>query len=175
MSTSLVARGKIRYAEKVKEKIPPGWAIDKEGSPTEDPGQALTGTLLPIGGPKGYGMALFVDLICGLLSGSKYGKKVKTFHKLLGPTGVGIMTAAIDIKRFMPEEHFVDLLEEYIDEIKTSKKIKGNLNIYMPGEIEANREINSQKDGIEVDPIILDSINSLLKENNIPILVGDQS
>ena len=90
MSTSIVARGKIRRAERLKERIPPGWALDATGSPTDDPSAAMKGTLLPIGGPKGYGMALFIDLLSGMLSGSKYGREVKTFHKPEGPTGVGV-------------------------------------------------------------------------------------
>lgn len=175
MSTSIVARGKIRYANAVKEKIPLGWAIDKEGNPTSDPSSALEGSLLPIGGPKGYGMALFIDIICGLLSGSSYGKEIKTFHKPLGPTGVGIMTMAVDIKRFMPEERFRDLLEEYVGQIKSSKKVSGNDTIYMPGEIEAERELENLKEGVELDSYILEQIKALLKEKNIEEIVGTQS
>jgi LDH2 family malate/lactate/ureidoglycolate dehydrogenase len=69
MSSSVVARGKIRKAQRMKESIPLGWALDQEGSPTTDPDAAMKGTLLPIGGPKGYGLALMIDVLAGLLSG----------------------------------------------------------------------------------------------------------
>jgi LDH2 family malate/lactate/ureidoglycolate dehydrogenase len=65
MASSVVARGKIRAAATKGERIPLGWALDAEGRPTEDPQAALKGTLLPIGGPKGYGLALVVDVLAG--------------------------------------------------------------------------------------------------------------
>ena len=75
MSTSVVARGKIRRAIRLEENIPPDWALDDTGAPTTDAEAALNGTMLPIGGPKGYGIAFFVDLISGLLSGSKFSRQ----------------------------------------------------------------------------------------------------
>lgn len=165
MSTSIVARGKIRMADTKGEKIPSGWAIDSKGNPTEDPAAALKGSLIPIGGPKGYGMALFVDIICGLLSGSKFGKDVKTFHKPLGPTGIGFMTAAIDIKRFMEPQKLTALLEEYIKEIKASNKAVGNDTIFMPGEIEANKEMDNPE--IDADDTVIEKINTLLDKKGI--------
>jgi len=83
MSSSVVARGKIRRAERMKEAIPAGWAFDANGNPTTDPSEAMKGTLMPIGGPKGYGLALMVDVLAGLLSGSQFGPHVKTFHQPL--------------------------------------------------------------------------------------------
>jgi len=165
MSTSIVARGKIRMAESKGEKILPGWAIDSKGNRTEDPGEALKGSILPIGGPKGYGMALFIDIICGLLSGSKYGKGVKTFHKPLAPTGIGFLTAAIDISRFMETGRFAGLLKDYIKDIKSSKKAVGNDVIYMPGEIETRRGMNDQQ--IDADDGIIEKINVLLDKKGI--------
>jgi LDH2 family malate/lactate/ureidoglycolate dehydrogenase len=119
--------------------------------------------LLPIGGPKVYGIALFIDIICGLLSGSSYGKDLKTFHKLLGPTGIGIMTMAVDIERFMSVDQFEGLLEAYVEEIKSSRKINGNDIIYMPGEIEADKEIENCQEGVELDDHILEQIQPLIK------------
>ncbi len=86
MSSSLVARGKVRKAQRLGEKIPLGWALDESGMPTDDPGAALKGTLLPIGGPKGYGLALMVDVLAGMLSGATFGRDIKSFHQLMGPT-----------------------------------------------------------------------------------------
>jgi LDH2 family malate/lactate/ureidoglycolate dehydrogenase len=162
MSTSVVARGKIRRALATGDQIPTGWAIDETGKPTCDPAEAMKGTLLPVGGPKGYALALFIDLICGMLSGSKYGKDVLSFHKPLGPTGVGVMTMAVDIRRFMPLENFHELIKSHATKIRNSKKASGCSRVYLPGEIEAERESVNRTAGVELDAYVVDDIVSLL-------------
>lgn len=173
MSTSVVARGKIRRAERLKEKIPLGWAIDATGSPTDDPKAAMKGTLLPIGGPKGYGMALFIDLVSGLLSGSKYSRTVRTFHQPEGPTGVGVTLAAIDIARFMPLERFRGLVAEYAGAIRGSKRSRDASRIYLPGEIETEREIASATEGIEIDEPVAKSLDALLEKAGLSVRLKD--
>ncbi len=167
MSSSVVARGKIRNAQRLNKKIPEGWALDATGVPTTDPSEALKGTLLPIAGPKGYGLALIIDILCGLLSGSKYGRDILTFHKPLGPTGVGVTLIAIDIARFMPRDRFEALAFDYVQAIRNSKKAKGVDRLFVPGEIEAEKEIQSRTHGIEIDSQLVEKINLLLKEKNI--------
>jgi LDH2 family malate/lactate/ureidoglycolate dehydrogenase len=173
MSTTVVARGKIRRAQRMKERIPLGWALDAGGSPTDDPKAAIQGTLVPVGEHKGYGMAFFIDLICGLLSGSSYARAVRTFHQPEGPTGVGVMTMAIDINRFMPVDHFSKLIDAHIQEIRGSTKAKGQSRIYLPGEIEAEREELNNKQGVAVDPPVLKAIDGLLEKNGIGLRLGD--
>ncbi|SFN05721.1 Ldh family oxidoreductase [Thermodesulforhabdus norvegica] len=167
MSSSVVARGKIRQAARRGEAIPPGWALDSEGRPTTDAGEALKGTLLPIGGPKGYGLAFFVDVIAGILSGSQFGPFLRTFHKPLGPTGVGAAFMALDISRVMPLEKFRSTLSLYADIIRNSRKARGVERIFLPGEIEAERARHSLKNGIAVDDRVIDSLNRLLEEKGI--------
>ncbi|MGC1824597.1 MAG: Ldh family oxidoreductase, partial [Pseudolabrys sp.] len=69
MATSEAAMGKIRMAEKAGEKIPGTWAVKADGSATTDPTEAISGMLLPASGPKGFGLAFLIDLLCGVLSG----------------------------------------------------------------------------------------------------------
>jgi LDH2 family malate/lactate/ureidoglycolate dehydrogenase len=174
MSTSLVARGKIRRALKLKERIPEGWAMDGEGKPTKDPEKAMEGTLIPVGGPKGYGMALFIDIICGMLSGSKYGRDVLTFHKPLGPTGVGAMLMAIDIEHFMKKEAFDVLVKDYVKQIRESKKAEGINRIFLPGEIEDEKEAYSLENGVEIDEGSVKEINLLLEKRGIPLRLDEE-
>ena len=169
MSSSLVARGKIRRAHRMKESIPLGWALDESGNPTTDPAAALKGTLAPIGGPKGSGLAMMVDVLAGLLSGSKYGADVKTFHQPEGPTGVGVCCIAIDVEKFMPIESFKSLFRSYTDTLKGSKKASGVSRIYLPGEIEAEKEGLSLKDGIEINPGTAKDLNDLLERVKSPL------
>lgn len=174
MSASIVARGKIRRAERLNENIPLGWAIDDTGTSTTDPYEALKGTLLPIGGHKGYGLALFIDLMCGLLSGSKYGRDLLTFHKPIGPTGVGAMFMAVDIGRFMPLAQFETLVDEYADAIRNSQKAVGVERIFLPGEIEANEASASEIQGVEVDSLIVEKINQLLEQKDLAIRIEEK-
>ena len=167
MSTSVVARGKIRRALAKGQEIPAGWALDEKGRGTTDPQAAMNGSLLPIAGPKGYALALFIDLIAGLLSGSKYGREVLTFHKPLGPTGVGVMTMALDIGSFMALDQFNRLVSDHADSIRGSRKADGVERIYLPGEIESEREEISRSEGIELDNAVIQSLNQLLDKFNI--------
>ena len=110
MSSSIVARGKIRLASMSGQEIPLGWALDDAGLPTTDPKKALKGCLLPLAGPKGSGLAMMIDILSGLLAGAAYGDKLKSFHELEGPTGVGAVFICIDIGFFMDKEKFTSLL-----------------------------------------------------------------
>lgn len=169
MSSSLVARGKIRRAQRLGEKIPLGWALDESGMPTEDPSAALKGTLVPIGGPKGYGLALMVDVLAGMLSGAAFGQAIKSFHQLAGPTDVGALTLAINIERFMPIAQFRELMRGYVDSIRGSRKAKGTARIYLPGEIEAEKERTSGERGIELRPASIELVNQLLEKVQSPM------
>ncbi len=169
MSSSVVARGKIRRASRLKEQIPEGWAFDETGASTTDADKALKGTLSPIGGPKGYGLAMIIDILAGLLSGSKYGSQVVTFHQLMGPTGVGVFTLAIDIGRFMDRQQFQGLIQSYFTAVKTSKKADGVSRIYLPGEIESEKEKMSMKEGVEIGEGVLKNLNLLLEKAQSPI------
>lgn len=175
MSSSIVARGKIRRAQRMKEPIPSGWALDENGQPTTDPDAALKGTLLPIGGPKGYGLAFMIDILVGMLSGSHYGPEVKSFHQLSGPTGIGVLTLAIDIERFMPLPQFKERLASYGTSIRKVKRASGVSRIYLPGEIELEKEKKSVEEGIELSDSTVRSLNQLLEKAKSPLRLGEVS
>lgn len=162
MATSVVARGKIREAQRKGVKIPEGWALDCEGKPTTDPEKALEGTLMPIGGPKGSALAMAVDIVCGLLAGSGYGNQLKSFHILEGPTRVGASCIVIDVSRFIDVAEFRRKMKNYFETVKNLKKACGVEEILIPGEIEFRKEGKSKKEGVEIDEKLASSINSLL-------------
>lgn len=166
LSVSNVARGKIREAERLHKPIPPTWAFGADGKPTEDPVEALKGCLMPIGGPKGVALAIMVDLLCGLVSGSKYSKDVKTFHKLLGATGVGAFFLAIDPREIIDPSTLKTLIGEYIVNIKNIKPADNVSRIYLPGEIENSNEDRSMKEGIEIDSGTVEMLNAILADLN---------
>src|SRR5207253_10832077 len=74
MATTVVARGRVVLYAKQGLPIPEGWAVDAEGRPTTDATAALSGLLAPVGGYKGYGLSLAIDLLSGILTGANYGR-----------------------------------------------------------------------------------------------------
>lgn len=118
MASSQVARGKIRLAAVKGEPIPPGWALDADGRPTQDPQEALKGTLMPMGGPKGYGLALVVDVLAGVMTGADFSVRMASVHDLERPSSVGFVMQAVDISAFIPWEEFTGRMRELVDIIR---------------------------------------------------------
>jgi len=167
MAVSVVARGKIRLAALKGEKIPEGWAFDADGNPTTDPKAALKGTLAPIGGPKGYGLALVVDILCGLLTSSNYLRNVKALNDFSGPCGTGFFIGAIDIEPFISYEKYKELMTDYVKEIKKCPK-KNQINeIFLPGEPEKREMEKREKFGIPLDEEVLVILKHLAKKLKI--------
>lgn len=169
MSSSLVARGKIRLASLSGKEIPLGWAIDAEGNPTTDPKKALKGCLLPLGGPKGSGLAMMIDMISGMLSGSAYGDGLRSFHELEGPTGVGASFICVDPARFVGRVAFEKAAADYAAKIKALRRQPGFDEILLPGELEGQKVAESDRDGIEVPEAVVEAIDGISAELGCPI------
>lgn len=162
MSSSVVARGKIRLASLNGDSIPIGWALDETGAPTQDPARALKGCLLPLGGPKGSGLAMMIDIFAGMLSGSAYGQKLKSFHELDGATGVGACFIAVDVARFLDPEIFAGKIASYTEEIKGLRRQEGVAEILLPGEVEEKREQENRLRGVDIPDAVVTSLDETL-------------
>ncbi|CAM3924636.1 Ldh family oxidoreductase [Paenibacillus alkaliterrae] len=162
MATSVVARGKIIVSAQKGEDIPFGWAIDKEGNPTTDAQAALEGSVLPLGGAKGYGISMFIDILSGVLTGAGFGKYVNNMYENWNePQNVGHLFIAVDIKRFLPVEHFKARMDQYIREIKREPKAPGVEEILIPGEIEHRRTVERKKNGIELPVQVVKELDAI--------------
>ena len=171
MATSTVARGKIRLAALKGEKIPEEWAFDEEGNPTSDPIAALRGSLAPIGGPKGYGLALSLDIIGGLVTGSNFLQDVKALDDFSGPSGTGAFIEAINIESFISYQEYVENITKYIKEIKACPKKAGVNEIFLPGEIE-RRELESRSElGIPLSQEVLHELKKLAEKFGVRYFV----
>lgn len=155
MATTVVARGKIRLAAKNGEKIPLDWAIGPDGAPTDDPYEALKGSLLPIAGYKGYGLSMFVDLLAGLLTGSAHGGDVKNLSKLDEDSGNGHLFVVIDAGRFLEPEQLKNEVVQFREKVKQCGQAG---MIYMPGEKEYNFRREHQNT-VEISQAQFDEIN----------------
>ena len=165
MSSSTVARGNIILAAKEGKPIPEGWAIDSEGRPTTDARAALDGAVLPMAGPKGYAMALAVEIMSGILSGSAYGPRVGwIYDESTLPVNIGHFFLAIDISKLMPQSEFLSRMDHMTGEIKNSPRADGVKEIFIPGERRTNSARKRAGEGIPVSTQLLDELNKLACE-----------
>jgi LDH2 family malate/lactate/ureidoglycolate dehydrogenase len=168
MATSLVPRGKIEVAARKGEKIPVGWAIDADGRPTQDPAEALKGTLLPMGGPKGYGLALMVDILAGILTEAAFGDNIGSlFGDMDKPQNVGHFMLAIDPSGFRSLDRFKTTMDNLIVSIKNSAPAEGVKELFLPGEIEYLKTKERSENGFTLNPVVVTNLLKLGKEIGI--------
>lgn len=142
LAMSAAAMGKIRIAEASGAQIPLGWAADADGAPTTDPAAAIKGMLLPAAGPKGFGLAMMIDLLSGGLSAGAVGGDVKPLYgdpKI--PYACAHFFLAIDIAAFRDTLDFAAVARGFVERVRTSKPAPGVGRVMAPGDpaIEARK------------------------------------
>ena len=161
MAMSVVARGRIRAAAKRGEKIPDTWATDREGRATTDPAAALDGFLLPFGGYKGYGLALMVDLLAGVLSGAAYLTHVKSWLDEPEAAGnLGHFFLAIDTRRLGTAEWLAGRLADFAAIVHGTPRADPATPVRLPGEIEMGNLARHRRDGIDIDPALRSTLEA---------------
>ncbi len=146
MATTVAAYGKVKTAAQRGETMPEGWMIDRMGRALTDPQRASEGLLLPIGGYKGYGLALVFGLLAGTLNGAAMGRDVVDFNNDdVTPTNTGHVIVAINIATFRPLADFKRSVDELIRDIRGSQRLPGVDAIRLPGaQSQAKREERTQ-------------------------------
>ena len=134
MSTSGVAIGKVQAYRRENKEMPEGWANDYDGNPTTDPNVAYC--VRPMGGHKGYGLAVFVDMFGGVLSDALTSPEIP-FVEDMRPEETGFAVILLDIEHFINVDRFKEHASLYASLIKNSRVATGVKEIFMPGEIEA--------------------------------------
>lgn len=157
MAMSVVARAKIRNALKAGQSIPETWATDSAGRPTNDPKKALDGFLLPIGGHKGYGLALMVDLFAGLLSDAAYLTHVKSWVDAPDePQNLGHFFLLIDTRRLGSAAWLASRMSDFAAILHGSPSVQEDKPVIVPGEIELSNMARQRASGIEIDAATMD-------------------
>lgn len=163
MATTVAARGKIRLAAQKGERIPEGWAIDREGRPTTDPRAAMEGLILPVGGPKGYGLALLVDVLSGVLTGGVFGPEVGALAEDRRQR-VGHFFLALRADLFVPLDQFLGSVEEMARQIKACPPMVGFERVLLPGEPEEIRSESNRRAGITMSEAVVRELEALGEE-----------
>jgi LDH2 family malate/lactate/ureidoglycolate dehydrogenase len=136
MATSVSAMGKIIAMKHRGEKIPEGWAVDKDGRPTTDPEEAIHGSLSPAGGPKGYGLGIAIAMLGGLLPGTEIGRKVLGTLDTDYKCTVGDLFIVMDPKAFPGAATIADGVKGYLDDLRASRPAVGFKQVMVPGDPE---------------------------------------
>jgi L-2-hydroxycarboxylate dehydrogenase (NAD+) len=135
MATTNAAYGKVKIKVQRNETMPEGWMMDRQGNPLTDPKKADEGFLLPIGGPKGYGLALMFGLLAGALNGAAFGKDVVDFNRDFSTvTNTGHLIVAVNIAAFADVPTFKAKVDEIWGLMKSSPLLPGFDEIRLPGE-----------------------------------------
>ena len=173
---STVSRGRIKLAELNGEPIPIGWALDPEGRPTTDPAAALAGALLPSGGHKGYGLALAIEVLTGVLADGELGPELIN-ASLTGAarsgsaakTGtVGSLYIAVDPAHFVGRETFTARMARLRDVIKATPPAPGVEEVLIPGEPEARAAAQARTHGIELEASTVEALAELGASESVP-------
>lgn len=166
MSMSTVARGKIRMSALQNKEIPLDWGLDVNGVPTSDPEEALKGSLVPIGGVKGSGLSLIIDLMTGILTGTSMTGEVKNITDMSGPSKTSHVFIAINISSFIDAETYKNNVDLVVESIKALPP-KADNQIFMAGEIEQNLTEKRIKEGIPVEVEVIETLNELAEKYKV--------
>jgi LDH2 family malate/lactate/ureidoglycolate dehydrogenase len=171
MASTVAAYGKVKTKAQRGEPLPLGWMIDRLGKPLTDPARVDDGFLLPIGGYKGYGLALVFGLLAGTLNGAANGPDTIDFNKDdRTPTNTGQAIVAISLDAFGDVVAFKRRVDELIRALRNSQRLPDVDRIWLPGEQSHTKRVAYERDGVPLPPRLVQVLNALADDLGIPRL-----
>ncbi|HSB48597.1 MAG TPA: Ldh family oxidoreductase [Burkholderiales bacterium] len=168
MATTVAAYGKVKTKAQRGEAMPEGWMMDRQGRPLTDARRASEGFLLPIGGYKGYGLALVFGLLAGTLNGAAMGRDVVDFNADdTSMTNTGHAIVAINVEAFQPVAEFKRRVDALVRDLRGSERLPGVDRIRLPGEGSRAARADRAKNGIPLSPPLAASLDQLAGELKI--------
>ena len=162
MATTVAAYGKVKAKAKRGEPMPEGWMMDREGKPLTDPKRSNEGLLMPIGGHKGYGLALIVGLLAGTLNGAAMGHDLVDFNAdHVTPTNTGQAILVIDLAAFGGLGPFQAAVDRLVRDIRDSERMPGVERIWLPGEQSHERRIAYARTGVPLPQALAEDLDGL--------------
>lgn len=156
MALSEAALGKIRLAAQAGRPIPPTWATDADGTPTTDAQAAIDGMLLPAAGHKGYGLALALDVLTGVLSGGSFGPHVQGLYAdTSAPNDCAHLFLALGLEPFGGLETVAARTAELAAHATGGPRAPGVERLLLPGQPEAERHARAREQGVALDAGVL--------------------
>lgn len=152
------------------EKIPFGWATDREGRPTDDPFVGFKGFLLPLGGHKGFGLSLMIDILCGVISGGAFQSNLESMYSDPdGPSGTSHTFIVIDPEAVLGLHAFEARMQEFYATLKASPMWEMDARMLLPGELEHESMIERRRNGIPVPVSLMQEIAGLAKAHDFDV------
>ena len=171
MAPSVAARGKIRKAMRAGESIPEGWALDAEGRHTTNPSEAVKGVVLPIGGPKGSGIAMALDIFSGLITGAGFagsvGDQLKVFDR---PQNVGHCIFVLKPEIFIGSDEYMTRFSDWEQSVVKAPPADGVERVYLPGQIETENKKERLIKGIPYLGKDVEALNEFADKSGLPPL-----
>src|SRR6516162_6066325 len=162
-----VARGKIYLARQKGEAIPEGWAINAAGAPTRNPQEAIDGIILPMAQHKGYAIAVMMDMLSGVLTGSGFGADVHGPYQTAHRSGAGQLMIAINIESIQPLAEFNGRMEQLVAELKSVPLAQGFQEVLYPGEMEARNDTKNRANGLALPEDTLADLQGLAEAHDL--------
>ncbi|MEO7726146.1 MAG: Ldh family oxidoreductase [Burkholderiales bacterium] len=171
MATTVAAYGKVKTSAQRGETMPEGWMIDRQGKPLTDPKRANEGLLLPIGGYKGYGLALVFGLLAGTLNGAAMGRDVVDFNNDdTTTTNTGHVIVAINVAMFRDLPEFKASVDQLVRDIRNSNRLPGVDAVRLPGEQSHAKREERTRLGVPLPAPLRQSLDQLASELKIAAL-----
>lgn len=165
MATTVAAMGKIKTLIQRGAPMPEGWLVGRDGQPLTDPTRHKEGLMLPIGGPKGFGLSVAIGLLAGVLNGAAFGADVVDFTTdTTSPTNTGQFVAAIDIAAFTDPATFAATTSRVFEEFRSATPLPGHDPIRLPGEGREAQRAAREAEGIALHPSLLAALTELAAE-----------
>lgn len=161
MATTVATFNKVQYFKENNQKIPVGWGVDKDGNDTDDPG--LVESLLPIGGYKGFGLSMMVEIFCGMLSGAPLGPDVSRMFDMPMDKKryLGQFFIAINISCFDRPEVFKKRMKEMMDALRREPSLDADVPVKVPGDPEKEISQKRLEEGLPVPKTLLKQLQDL--------------
>jgi LDH2 family malate/lactate/ureidoglycolate dehydrogenase len=171
MATTTVAAGRIFKAFlNSQPEIPAGWAFDSEGVPTTNTAEAYKGMLMPLGGYKGSGLAMMVEILSSILAGGAMPNEVGGIRFRGKTVRVSQTYIAIDVARFMPVEQFTARVEQLVTLMKTTPAAPGYGEVMVAGDPEWRIEVERRKSGIPIAEGNWDALCKAAAKVSVPVM-----
>ena len=169
IAMSTVAGGKVASYQDRGEPLPDGWLTDAEGLPTTDPGVfTVTGALTPFSAHKGYGLALLVESLAGVLAGAGITTDILSWSKVSDDTcDEGHTFMAVDVGAMMPLDSYYDRIDELIRRMREAPKATGVERTYVPGEMEYDSEIVARREGVPLTRMAAANLAGLAEDTGL--------
>jgi LDH2 family malate/lactate/ureidoglycolate dehydrogenase len=160
LANSTSGKGMIGWYLREGREIPDDWALTVDGVRTTDAEEGMAGSLFPLGGPKGYGLAVIVDALTGVLAGAAFGLSCFANDR----QNVGHLMIALDVERFGPVDEFKARMDALVGEIRSAPLASWADAVYLPGELEYRRAEERRREGVPLESGRFEALSTLGRE-----------